>query len=265
MFRKLQRTGAGRGIDIVEMHDLLAHARLFHKLQRDVVILEPLQPRPQRPDPDRKAEAHLQPRVKALEIGLVAVQRRRHHLVGKGLLRMPIEAAHDPAHVDALLARLQAHRPRHAGLERDVPVVAGMEPDRQAKVRDAHMLDARPRPADQARGPVLQIGHRGAIGLVSHEVLRVRTHKCRIVRHVLPRQEPRDHRVERDHLLGRHVARPAAQERKRRFRLCARRFTVDIGGMDVHRGAFLARFSVRGWHMGRKPSQSTSHADITPL
>jgi hypothetical protein len=35
--------------------------------------------------------------------------------------------------------------------------------------------------------------------------------------------------------------------------------------MDVHRGAFLARFSVKVGHMGRKPSQSTLHADITPL
>ena len=139
------------------MDDLLAHAVLFDQFQRDVVILIARQARAQAFDLHRKGKPHLDARIKAFQIGLIVVQRRFDHLKAEGRLGVLVEAAHDAGHVDALLVRIKADRAGDRGFKRQIAAIAGVEPDRQAEVGNAHMLDLLLRAADQAGGAVLQI------------------------------------------------------------------------------------------------------------
>ncbi len=212
MFGQFQRTGAGRGIDVIQMHDLLAHALRLDQFKCDVIILPARQAGPQRGHPHGKREPHLDARVEAFQIGFVVVQRRFHHREGKGAVGMGIEGPHDAAHVDALLFRLKADGAGDRGFQRQVAVVAGMVADRQAEIRDADMLDLGLGAHDQAGRPVLQIGQRGLVGRIRREILRVGARQRRVVAQALIRQQPRNRRVERGDFRHACACGPAAQQ-----------------------------------------------------
>jgi hypothetical protein len=164
VLRKLERAGAGRGVDVVEMHDPLRLAVGLDHLERDVVILVAFEPGAQRPYLHRVAEAHLDARVVALEVVEIGREHAVDHLERERALGVLVEGPHDAAHVDALLVRLQRHRAGHRRLERDVVAVAGVEADGQAEVRDADVLDLGLGALDQALGAVLQVGQRRDVG-----------------------------------------------------------------------------------------------------
>ena len=231
MFRQLQAAGAGRAVDIVDMRDPLPDTRLFHQLQRDVVILPARQVRPQGDLLHRERQPHLDARVIGPKVGLVVIQRRLDHAEGKLLLGMGIERPHDAAHVDALLFGLQADGAGHAGFQNHRRAVAGRIADRQAEVGNPDMLDARLGPPDQAGRPVLQIGHRRLVGGIGPESLRIAARQRRIA---LPRQQPAHGGIQLGDILIRGFARPLAQHGQRGFGLFARGKTVKRGGMDVH-------------------------------
>jgi len=230
---QFQRTGAGRGIDIVEMDDLLARAAAFDMFKRDVVILPAAQPRAQRGDPRREGKAHLDPGVQAFQIGLVVVKRRRHHLGAEGAFGVQVERTHQPAHVDALLFRLKADGAGDAGFQRHVAAAAGVIADRQAEVRDADMLDRRAGADDQAGRAVLQVGHGGAVGGIGAEIVGVAARQVGVVGDAAAGQQPRDRRIKPRHLgrIGR--GRPAAQGFKRRGRILAVRLASDLAD-EIH-------------------------------
>ena len=134
MLGEFQRTRAGRRIDVIEMHDLLAHTARLHELECQIVVLIALQPGPQRVHLHREGRAHLDAGVKALKIAFIGIERLLDDVERKGLLGVFIEGAHDARHVDALLFGLKAHRARHRGLKRQVAVVARPVTDRKAEV-----------------------------------------------------------------------------------------------------------------------------------
>ena len=139
------------------MHDLAAHPVTLNKFQRDIVILVTLKPRAQAAQLHREGKAQLYPGIKALEICLIVVQRAFDHLEGKALLRMPVKGAHNAGHVDALLLGLKGHCPGDRGLELQICAGPGAETDRQAEIRNAHMLNLLLCAFDQAFRAVLQI------------------------------------------------------------------------------------------------------------
>jgi hypothetical protein len=169
------------------VEDLLAGAALVHQFERDVVILEAPEARAQRRHLDREAEAHLEPRVAGAEVRLVGVQRALHHVEGEGLLRVTVEAAHEPAHVDALLGGIERDGPRHGGFEKEVAPVAQAVADRQAEARDADVLDRRASTPDQRFGSVLEVRHRRSVERVGFEGLGVDAREVWVVRHLAPR------------------------------------------------------------------------------
>ena len=239
MFAEFQRTRAGRGIDIVQMHDLLAHAVLLHQLQRNVVILIAFQPRAQALHLVGEGKPHLDSRVKAVQIGHVVIQRGLHHLKAKGALGVFVKGPHDAGHVDALLLGIQANCPRDRGLQRQVRTLFAVKTDRQAEIGNAHMLNLLFRPPDQAGGAVLQIGQRGAIGGVDLEPFGVVSRQRRVVHRHQPRHQARNGGIKLTDLgLSRGFG-PFAQSFQRSFGLIMVGGVVNVTGMHVHRSEFL--------------------------
>ena len=240
MFAEFQRAGAGRGIDVIEMHELARDAGVLHQLHRDVIILVAFQPRTQRAHARRIGEAHLQTRIEGLEIGDVIRQRGLHHIGAERLFRVLVETAHDPGHVDALLACVQADGARHRGLERQIAIVTGMIADRQAEIRNPHMLQLLPRPANERGRAVLQIGKAGKVGSARGEILGIFPRQNRIIRNLARRQKPCNRRIEIGHLFGRRGTRPGAQQRQRLFGLVPVRSRLHLRRMHIHRKTSLS-------------------------
>ncbi|MPL84436.1 hypothetical protein SDC9_30401 [bioreactor metagenome] len=253
---QFKRTGAGRGIDIVEMDRLQPASALVGHLERDVVILPARQARAQALDPHRVGKAHHQPGVETVEVVLVAVERRRHYLEGELALGMAIEGADDPAHVDALLLGIEADRAGDRGLERDLAgrvVGARAQPvaDRQAEVRDPDMGDRRMRPGDQRGRAVLQVGHAVLVGGIRAEPGVIAAHQIGIVRERMARQQPRDRRVEPGDFDRIGALGPGPQRGQRGLR------GLGVGAVAA---LVLVHLSLRSVaapdHMGRGPRKS---------
>mmetsp|Transcript_29137 Transcript_29137/g.56143 ORF Transcript_29137/g.56143 Transcript_29137/m.56143 type:complete len:415 (-) Transcript_29137:1270-2514(-) len=237
MLGQLQRTGAGRRIDVVEMHDLFAHPALLYQLQRDIVILIAGQPRAQAFYLHGEAEAHLDARVKTLKVRLVVVQSRLDDLKAEGLSRMLVEGAHDPGHVDALFVRLKTDSACHRRFKRQRLARSGLHPQRQAKVRDANVLDLLFRTADQAGGAILQVGQRVFIRAIHGERLWIGPVKRRVSDAVASGHKPGDRRVEFENFGCAGRVRPTAQQIQGCLSLVAFGYCSDVGRMNVHKVA----------------------------
>ena len=230
VFRQFQRTGAGAGIDEVQMQDFPAQARRLDQFKRQVIVLPPDQPRPQAGQRHRKRQPQLDPRVIRPQIPLVVVEHPFDQLKAEHLVRMGIERAHDAAHVDALLLGLQADRAGHRCLQHHVARVARAVLHRQPEIRDADMLDRHMRAHDQAGRPVLQIGQPRLVGVIGAEFGRIAAAQIGVGRHA--DQHQRGRRQSGNLGLRRRV-RPLPQQRQRRLGLGARRQVI---GVDVHGG-----------------------------
>ena len=159
------------------------------------------------------------------------------YLEAEGLFRVPVEAAHDPGHVDALLAGIEADRAGHGCFQRQVTIVAGVKPDRQPEIRDPDMFDMPASPLDQAFWAVLQVRQRGAIGLIRLELFGIGTGKGGVVLQLLPRQETRDHRIESGYFGGAGLRSPGFQNREGVLCLAAIGQWLQVLGLDVHRAS----------------------------
>ena len=235
MLAQLQRTGACGRIDVIQMHDLLAHAVLFDQLQRDVIILIARQPRAQAFHPHRKGKPHLNACVKAFQIGFVIVQRRLDDLEAEGFVGMGIKGPHDAAHVDALFVRLKADGAGHGCFQQQRRFrIAAAIADRQAKVRNAHVLNLLVRTLDQAGWPVLQVGQRVFVAFVHSEPFGIAAGKGGIIGTGIPRQQARDRGVQFQNFGGCRGFCPAAQHVKCCLGVIAFGYLLDIGRMNVH-------------------------------
>jgi len=173
VFAEFQRARGGRGIDIIEMDEPLSHGVGLGQLHCNVVVLVAFQARAQGRDLERIGKPQLQPGVVAFQVEQVVIQHRRQGVETERRLRMAVKAAHDARHVDALLACLQADGATYGNLQRHLAAVAARKAQRQVEIGDPHMLQLAPRPPDQRGRAVLQIGHRGAIGSIGDEILRI--------------------------------------------------------------------------------------------
>ena len=234
MFTQLQRTRAGRGIDIVQMHHLVAHALRLHQFQRDVVILIARQARAQAFNPQRKGKPHLQPRIHAVQIPEVVAQRRLHHLKTKGFFCVLVKRPHDPGHVDALFIGLQTDRTGDAGFQCLIATITTMEPDRQAKIRNPDVLDLLLGPTDEAGRPVLQIWQGGAVGLIGDKICRITAGQLGIIAQVAPRQQACNSRIQQGHLGGVCGFGPLPQQRQSRLGSLTIRSLGQITRRNIH-------------------------------
>ena len=213
------------------MHDLLAQPGPVHQFQRNIVILPARQAGPQRRHPHREREAHLNPRIEAFQIALVVIQRGLDHLEAEAAFGMGIEGPHDAAHVDALFLGIQADRASDTGFQRKVATVAGVIAQRQAEIRNPHMLDLLLGPLDQAGRTILQIRQRGLVGIACFESIRIGAAVGRVGRTL--------HKTGNGRIQGRDIdirrcIGPLPQHGKRRFGLVPAWPGVDDGGPDIH-------------------------------
>ena len=154
VFRQLQRTGASRGINVIEVqHTATGPARLgdFHGY---IVILPTGQAGPQTFDLQRQGERQQQAGIEAVQIVAVTGQHRVHDIEPYLRFRMGIERPHDARHIDALAPCLQRHRAGDRDL-RQMWAVASRDLHRQAEVRDANM---RSEPRISVAGPFCKSG-----------------------------------------------------------------------------------------------------------
>ena len=156
---------------------------------------------------------------KTVQIGLVIIQRRAHHIGTERALCMAVEAAHDARHVNAFLLGLQADRPGDRGFQHQIAIVARVVADGQAEIGNADMLDRGLSAHDQAGGAVLQIGQARLVIGIGAKALRVIAVQIRIGQ---GRQQASCRGFDTRARIIRRAIRKAAQGFQRRLRLCFR-------------------------------------------
>ena len=216
------------------MHEFAPYTPVFHQFQRDIIILVPLKPRSERLHLGRIGKPHLDTCIHTSKIGHIIVQSIRDHLETEAPLRMFVETAHDPGHVDALLSRVEAHRACDRGLKSDIRSILGMELDGQPKVGNADMLQLLVRTPDERCGTVLKIGHCRAIPLVYVEIPGVSARQRGIISHLAARQQSRDRRIQISNLLGTRLRCPSTEQRQGILRLAACRWRQELRRLMCH-------------------------------
>lgn len=142
MFGELRGAGAGGAVNKIEMHPFPEAAEVVkNTLVGGVIILVTLQIAAEALHDHRVAEAQLETGPAGTEAVLVGNEDILKKFGGENTLLELIKDPHDAGHVDALAVRGEGHRSGHAGLKVERMTTCGHEPQREAKIRYAHLID----------------------------------------------------------------------------------------------------------------------------
>ena len=148
---------------------------------------------------------------------------------------MPVETAHNPGHVDALFVRLQADRARYRSFKRQIARIPRVKTDRQAEIRNTHVLDLLFCTTDQTGWSVLQVRQGGFVTIIHGKTFWVDARKRRIAGCIRTRYQPRNRRIQFQNFCLACTFGPLTQYVECGFSFIAIRCGADDGCVDIHR------------------------------